>query len=129
MQVEKRRIDIVLPSDLKEASASLLALCELFVGCLLDAKENVIDVRVDLSTKSVSCSDGGLRETLRLFVGAGKVKDFILQLTSLLHPSPRQDLLGVLVCNENGRMRRFVLQRMGGACIDWRITESTGAID
>lgn len=122
MQVEKRRVDIVLPSDLKEASGSLLSLCELFVGCLLDTKESLIDVKVEMPAKSVSCNDERLRETIRLFVGAGRIDGFITQLTSLFHSSPRQDLLGVLVCNENGNMRRFVFQRMGDACIDWRIT-------
>jgi len=121
MQLVKRKIDLILPPGLEEASASLLSLCELFVGCLLDAKENTLDLRVDLPNRLVSSNNEKLREIVRLLVGAGRLEDFSSQLISLLHQSPNPCLLGLLLCSERGRVRQFSFQKMGDAYIDWRI--------
>lgn len=116
-------VEIVLPADLHEASISLLKLCELFISGLLTTANEVVDVRVNLPDRSVSCKHRVIRETVRLIVGAGKLDGFVSQMELLLHVPDQVDSLGVLVARDGGVTRTFSFQRNGDAALDWRIRE------
>lgn len=121
MQIANSPIDIVLPHGMDEASINSLRLCELFISSLLSSDIDVINVAVDRAAKSVTCQDQGIRETIRLILGAGKLDSFVDQLTSLFHVSTKADALGELICNTHGLVRKFVFYKKSVAAVDWKI--------
>lgn len=121
MLIEKDSIDIVMPKSLTEGSANSLKLCELFIGGLWVANVFPLTLTVDLKSKSVSCTDQKLRETVRMFVGAGRLDGFAQQLTGLLHETSEAGAIGELRCVHLGTMKRFVIFDLGGASLHWKI--------
>lgn len=121
MQLEKPAIDIVLPPNLREASAKALKLCELFIEGLVLSNETIICLSVDAANKSVQCTDSRLREIVRLFLGAGRFNEFIQQQLALLHGVNEPNVLGELRCVHEGRMRKFVFIETKPPGNSWQI--------
>lgn len=108
MQLKKPLVDIILPPDLAEVSASALKLCELFLERLIKSTEKSIDLSVDVPAKAVRCNDPALRDVVRLIVGAGQFNQFAQQQTSLLHKTKTTNSLGELRCLREGHLQIFI---------------------
>lgn len=121
MQIEKSPIDIMLPPELREASARSLKLCELFVGGLISSSNKLISLSVDVANKSVECTDPGLRETIRLFLGAGRLDEFMQQMLVLLHRTEDVKSVGELRVMYNGKMRAFSFFKIESSNFCWEI--------
>ena len=123
MRLNKLPVDIILPPDLAEASASALKLCELFIESLIKSKEKLINLSVDLPTKAVRCNDSVVKEVVRLFIGSGRFEEFVRQQVLLLHKSTSTELLGELHYIHEGVLCKFVfsgsMEKAG-----WQITQS-----
>ena len=121
MLVQKDSIDIVLPASLTEGSADSLKLCELFVGALWSASSAELTLVVDVKNKSVDCTDQKLREIVRMFLGAGRLDEFVQQMTGLLHKTSEAGAIGELRCAQLGLMRRFIFFDLHQSSLHWKI--------
>ena len=123
MQMNKLAVDIILPPNLAEASASALKLCELFIEKLIESKEKLINLSVDVPSKAVLSNDAAVKEVVRLFIGSGRFEEFKRQQGLLLHKSSSAEFLGELHCTHEGHFRKFVfsgsIEKTG-----WRITRT-----
>lgn len=110
MQLNKPAVEIILPPNLAEASASALKLCELFLEGLLKSESKVITLSVDLPNKAIQCNDPAVREIVRLFVGSGQFSEFVRQQISLLHKTEIPGSIGELRFLCEGRSHVFIFE-------------------
>ncbi|HDY7999584.1 TPA: hypothetical protein RQK74_001463 [Vibrio vulnificus] len=84
MNEQRKEVSIVLPKELREASARALALCELFISKLLDESEFPVSVRVDTENSAVHSNNANVKEVINVLLKTKRLPMFYEQLKALL---------------------------------------------
>ena len=106
MNDERKEVIIILPRELREASASALALCELFISKLLDGTEFPVSVIVDTENSVVHSNNASIKEVINVLLKTKKLPVFYEQLKALLVDG------GHLSCIQGGSERNFNIKEI-----------------
>ncbi|WP_260296016.1 hypothetical protein [Sedimenticola hydrogenitrophicus] len=121
--IEKKTVDIILPSGLNEASERALSICELFIGRILASGIEHISVSVDTSAVFVESNNAGVKDAITLILRSKKIEPFYRQFLDLLHSNEISDELGEVRCVLGGsRLALGVTEKKGFPDFSWNIT-------
>lgn len=79
---KRRDVTFVIPDGLGNASAKAVKLCELFIGEILDAVTEVIEIKVDQKKNLVESNDSKIKQLISMFMKAHQLDEFYEQLVA-----------------------------------------------